>query len=437
VYTRRPAVEIQEPELSGTPLDEGHLSGADAGPPADSRPLADLARLRRLPTLRFGLIGQVLTFAAMVVPIALREGEQIAVLVFTSAIASGAVSTALLGYQFVYPVIRGPRSAATATGLAFGALVTVSLLLLPLTFFEGRLGLPGGTFAATSGLLFTLGLYAMTATQLVRRGDEHGLGVVRMLYGVGVLGLTTAASLWPVGPLGLTIANAVAYVVPAVRYLKLRQPEHLRLPMPRHARMRLVRASLRRSVQPTFSTLANGWAFFLPGIAIPGLGIAAQPWAIVARIAGGFSTVLTTIVSPPLEARMAKAVRDRERAQYGRARRAAVVAGVTASVLAMLTGLSLALYQNWSTAAEWLVPVTLATVLYWTVLLASAPLNRTPNFVGRDTARLVWDVARAALVTAAFFATSGIARLMVIGVVLTVFGILLIPLTRYRASAQS
>ena len=34
---------------------------------------------------------------------------QVAELVFTSAIASGLFGSALLGYQFVYPVIRGPH----------------------------------------------------------------------------------------------------------------------------------------------------------------------------------------------------------------------------------------------------------------------------------------------------------------------------------------
>jgi hypothetical protein len=427
-------VAIEETVRTGVPSEETALSLRSSGGIGTR---TWLTAIHRLPSVRLGLVGQVLTFAAMIVPILFRQGEQIALLVFTSTIATAAVSTALLGYQFIYPVIRGPRSAATVTGLALTTLALFSVLILPLTVVEGPLGLPAGSFVASAGLLFTMGLYAMTVTRLVRKSDTHALGMVRLLYGVAVLVLTVVASVWPVGSLGLTVANALAYVVPVARYLK---PGSRRSNGIRHSRTgqgRLVRASLRRSVRPTFSTLANGWAFFLPGLALPGLGAAAQPWAIVARICGGFSTLLTTIVSPPLEARMARAVRDRERGGYARARRSALLAGVAASTLAMVTGLALALYQNWATAAQWLGPVALATVLYWTVLLASAPLNRTPNFVGRDAARLVWDSARAALVTVAFLTTDGITRLMVIGIVLTVFGILLLPLTRYRVTTTA
>ena len=405
----------------------------DPGPPG-GRPTL----LRRLPALQFGLAGQVLTFLAMVVPILLHAGEQVAVLVFTSAIASGLVGSALLGYQFVYPVIRGPHGAAAATRLAFAGLTGLSLLLLPLTLTEPALGLPRGAFAAASALLFTMGLNGMALTQLVRDGDARGIGVLRLSYGVAMLGLTVAASLWSPSPLGLTLATAVAYLVPAVhswgRRRSRRTPGR---PLPREARRRLDRAVLRRAVHPTFSSLATGWAFFLPGIALPGLGVAAQPWAIITRICGGFTTVLQTLVAPPLEARMAKAVRDRDRAAFARARRLALTAGALTSLAAMATGLALAVYENAGSASEWFVPVTTAMLLFFGLLLATAPINRTANFVGRDVARLVWDAVRALLVTGVFLCTDGVTRLVAMGVVLTVFGLLLLPLTRYRSTVRS
>lgn len=426
-----------DPETSAAAV----VAGIDTEPVTSSAAVGLRERLvsvGRMPHLRLGLSGQVMTFAAMVVPIALREGRQVTALVFTSAIATAAVSTALLGYQFVYPVIRGPRTAAVATRLAFTALTISSLLLLPLTVLENRIDLPRGTFAATAVLLFTMGLYGITVTQLVRAGDTRGIGLVRFRYGAGMLLFTTLASVWTISPLGLTVATVLANLIPAGCHLLRRDRRAQPAPrLSRAGRSRLVRACLRRSMPPTLSTLANGWAFFLPGISLPGLGVAEQPWAIVARICGGFSTVLTTIISPPLEARMAWAVRMRQARVFARVRRSALLAGGAASVLAMTTGLALALYENWSTSARWTWPVVAATVLYWTVLLASAPINRTPNFVGRDGARLVWDGARAGLITVAFLATDGIARLMIMGVALTVFGVLLLPLSRYRTPVQS
>jgi hypothetical protein len=393
--------------------------------------------LRHASTLRFGLIGQALTFVAMLVPILMREGHQIAILVFTSAIASALVSTALLGYQLVYPVIRGPRAAAVATRLSITALTMTSLLIVPFTLVEDQLGFPAGTFAAAAAMLFTMGLYLLTVTQLVRADDTSGIGLVRLLYGVTLLVLTGVVSVWHGSDLGLTLASAAAYVVPTLYVATRRRATGPESPqLTRAARRRLRRAILRRSSRPTFSTLADGWAFFLPGIALPGLGIAQNPWAIVTRICGGFSTVLLTIVAPPLEARLAKAVRDRDGADYWQARRVALAVGAAFSVTALCTGLALAVYVERDSLGSWMGPVALAGALYFVVLLTMQPINRTPSFVGRHGARLVWDIARAALVTVAFLMTDGIERLIAIGAVLSVFGLLLIPLSRYRTTTQ-
>jgi hypothetical protein len=105
------------------------------------------------------------------------------------------------------------------------------------------------------------------------------------------------------------------------------------------------------------------------------------------------------------------------------------------SLTALGTGLALAVYADLGGAGRWLGPVAVAGVLYFGVLLTVQPINRTPNFVGRHGARLVWDIARASLVTVAFLTTDGITRMMAIGVVLSVFGLLLIPLSRYRTAA--
>jgi len=244
--------------------------------------------------------------------------------------------------------------------------------------------------------------------------------------------LTLIASFWSTSPLGLTVATAVAYLAPAVHVAARRRGRRETSPrLSRSARRRLTRAVLRRSVHPTFSSLATGWAFFLPGIAIPGLGVAAQPWAIVTRICGGFSTVLQQIVAPPLEARMARAVRERDPQAFGRARRTALLAGAALAAAAVVTGLALAVYQNAGSASEWLVPVAVATLLFFGMLLATHPINRAPNFVGRNGARLIWDAVRATLVTVVFLCTDGVTRLTAIGIVLTVFGLLLLPLSRY------
>ncbi len=406
--------------------------------PADADRRFRPAVFRRLAHLRLGLLGQVLTFAAMVIPIVLREGEQVYVLVFTSAVAIALVAPGLLGYQFVYPVVRGTAMARVATGVAVTSLSAVSLLVLPGTLVEQSLDLPAGTFAVAALLLFSQGLYNIVITQLVRHGDIDGIGLARLVYGGVLLVLTVVASVWRLTPLGLSLAVALAYLVTVVQLRVRRGSAGSRdvRPPSRH-RLRLARAYVRRSVHPTLSSLANGWVFFLPGIALPGLGVATEPWAIVTRICGGFATLLQTILGPPQEARMARAVRERDPIGFERSRRSALLVGAAVSVFAMLAGLGLALYEDWGSVEEWWLPTSVATVLFWGVLLAGTPINRVPNFVGRDAVRLLWDGARAVLVTIVFVVTDGVARLVVTGAVLTLFGLVLIPMSRYRSVSDA
>jgi hypothetical protein len=396
-------------------------------------PAADLSLLRRLAFLQVGLAGQGLTFAAMLVPIVLRQSEQVYVLVFASAVTVLLTNAALLAYPFLFPVVRGPRMARVATVWSLVTLVAVSVAVLPLTLLEPGLGLPEGTFAASAVLTATLGLYDLALTRLVRVEDTTGIGLARLYYGCLVLALVTAASVWPVaGPLTLTLASGLAYTVTA-GLLALRRT-HWAAPtrrLPRASRRRLRRAYWARSARPAVASLAGGWTMFLPGLVLPGLGSAAEPWAIVCRICGGFATVLIILVAPPLEGRLSRAIRDRDRDTFVAARRHGLLVSTALTVLAIVTGLLLAVYAT-DADGEWLVPIAVASVLLWGSVLVGTTINRLPNFLGRDSARLAWDAGRAVLVTAAYLATEGVTRLIVIGALLTTTGLLLLPMSRWR-----
>jgi cytochrome c biogenesis protein CcdA len=177
----------------------------------------------------------------------------------------------------------------------------------------------------------------------------------------------------------------------------------------------------------------GGWTGFLPGLALPGLGSAAAPWAVVTRICGGFATVLSTIVAPPLEARLSRAIRGRDREAFASARRTALLSGAGLAGVAVVTGLALGVYTTGFRAAEeWFLPLLLATALFWGSTLVSLSVSPLPNFLGRDGVRLAWDAGRAVLMTAAWLTTDGVTRLIVMGVVLAVSTVCLVPLTRYR-----
>jgi hypothetical protein len=388
----------------------------------------------RLFGMRHGLAGQVLTFSAMLIPILLQQAEQVLVLVFASAISTLVGNAALLAYPFLYPVIRGPRMARTATVWSVVALSVVSAALLPLGVLESPLGLPRGTFGAAAALTFGLGVYSVVVTRLVRAGDQVGLGLARLYYGVGALLSATITSLLPLGPLGLSLGTSLASVAAAAIIAGTREERVRSLPaMSRAARRRLRRAYLSRTARPALASLANGWTVFLPGLSLAGLGAAAAPWAVISRICGGFATVLLQVLGPPLEAQMSRAVRDRDRATFTHAWRNAVLMGVATALFAVPTGIGLAVYaSDAATVDEWLVPLSIASALFWGSLLATSVINRLPNYLGRHTARLVWDVGRAALVTAAFLAIDGVARLVVMGAVLAVSSVVLLPMSRWR-----
>jgi hypothetical protein len=407
----------------------------DAARPSTNAPgrAAVLARLLRpLSFLRWGLAGQLLTLVAMLVPILLREADQVAWLVVASAIATLLTNPAVLAHPFIYPVLRGPGAVRAANRASLVSLVVVCLLLLTVTPLEPHLGLPRGLFAATTLMLLGGGSFAMALSALVRAGDTRWIGIARFGYGVLLLALTLLAGLRPLGALSLVVASGLAYLLAAA--LVASRPGARPAPGPRAAvPARLVRAYLRRSLRPTTATIASSWALFLPSLALPGLGAAAGPWGVVTRIGGGFSTLLITLVTPPLEGRMSAAVRERDGIGFARAQRTALLLGTATGFVAVGAGLVLALYVEGNDRfSGWLLPISVAAVLTWVPLLALTPVNRTPNFLARDGARLAWDSARAVLMTGAFLATDGVTRLVVLGAVLTVSGVVFLPLTRYR-----
>ncbi|MGY2127002.1 hypothetical protein [Blastococcus sp. SYSU DS0617] len=382
--------------------------------------------------LRLGLAGQVLTFAAMVVPILGRVTDQVLVLVFASSVALLLVNAGMLAFPFVYPVVRGPRLARVATVWSLVVLYCVSAAVAALSPLDGRLGLPAGTFASAAAVTAAWGTFSVMNTRLVRVGDDTGIGLARLYYGALVLTTAVAATVADPGPLALTLGQALSYLLAAA--LLLGRRTHHGPPLRRSTRAgrrRLRRAWFARVAQPTAASLAGGWTAVIPGLVVPGLGTAAEPWAVVSRICGGFATVMIALIAPPLEARLGRAVRDRDRAAWDTGRRTALALGLGLAGCGVVGGLALALYAA-DDAAEWFAPVAVATVLFWGSLLAGTLLNRLPNFLGRDGQRLWWDLGRAAAVTAAFLLVDGQEGLVAMGVVLAASAWFLLPMTRWN-----
>jgi hypothetical protein len=404
-------------------------------PPVERSP----TRLGSVRTLRWGLVGQVLTFLAMVVPIALQETGQVIVLALASSVAGLLVNISTLAYGYVFPVIRGRRLAATATVVSAATLTGTALLVLAGGTLENRFDLPTGSAAATAALLWSQGLYTMLTAALIRRHDTGGLGITRVAYGVVVLVATLLVSLLPVGPLGLVLATSLAYLLTVVLLGATGRPLLHLADVPRaHLLRRLGRAHVRRAVRPTLSGAAAGWAYLFSGLSLVGLGVYGAPWAVVNRICGGYGTLLQTVLSPPVEAQLSRAVRDQDVPALLKARRSGLLLGTGVAVLAVGSSLVLALYSvGLDDADRWFLPVLAATLLFWAPQLITTPINRLANFLGRHRSRLVWDAVRAVAITAAFLATEGITRLLVMGAVIALSGALLLPISRPVTTRQT
>ena len=390
------------------------------------------ALLTTLMAVRLGLAGQILTFGAMIVPIVLQENEQLIVLVLVSALVGLLVNATTLAYGFVLPVIRSRHLAALATVLSAVTLTACSLALLPLTLLEDRWGLASGTFLGAAGLLWAQGVYTMLVAALVRTNDPQGLGLARVVYGAVLLVSVVLACTIQSGPLGLVVATAASYALTTL-VLELRRPTlpRLRDLAARTGRRRLARAYVRHVVAPTASGVVSGWVLLLSALTLPGLGVYAAPWAVVNRICGGFGTLLQTVLSPPVEARLSQAFRDDDAPELVRARRTGLRQGTGMAAIAVVVSLLLALYSTGGRDADrWLLPIAVATLLFWGPQLAVTPLNRVLNFARHHGTRLVWETARAGSLTAAFLVTEGVTRLVVMGVVIAVASGAMVPLTR-------
>lgn len=387
--------------------------------------------------MHLGIAGQCLTLAAMVVPILLRETEQVLVLVFASAVAGLLVNPGMLAFQFVFPVVRGPRMLRVATGTSLLSLGVVSAAVLTLTPLEPLLDVPRGTFSAVAAITAAWGCYSIVGTRLVRAGDVTGIGLSRLYYGVAALTASLVASLVELGPLALSYGTGISYLAAALALAPRRSHRNPALPSTGAAgRRRLRRAYLARAGRPALASLANGWTTLVPGLVLPGLGAAGEPWAIVCRICGGFATVLMALVAPPLAIRQSRAVRLRQAAEYATARRTGLQVGAAAAVVGVASGLALALYSTDATVgAAWFPTIAVAAVLYWGSLLAGTLVDRLPNFLGRDTARLFWDAGRAAVLTLVFFLVDGTLGLITMGVAMALSSLLLLPMTRWQRTA--
>ena len=257
--------------------------------------------------MRLAIIGQGLSFAAMIVPIVLGRFDALALIVLSSSISVVVYGWLSFSFPALYPVARGPRAALVSLIASHWPVLIGSAALV-----VGGLSVPDRDqsviLLASFAMLAGLTLYNIAMSEAVRTSDIVRINRIRLSYGAGNFMLTVAASLFWSDERALVAASAAAFLIASM-------PELARDVL--RVRDRLDAISVKEVVayngQNAAAAVGRGFstlAFQAGNLALGGLGGAAAAWAVVLRIAGGFSTVGQQVAAPAFEMRFAAALRE-------------------------------------------------------------------------------------------------------------------------------
>lgn len=287
------------------------------------------------------LAAQGLNFAAMLLPILLGRFEQVAFLVIVSAAGGIAAHTGTLAFGSVYPALRrsGRRRSISIGASVAGLLLTVATFAIAAVvvgLFDRDIGRLLGWSAA---LCAANGMYIVATGLLIRDAAMGRFGVLRTVYACVNLVFTVVATFVWHDVVALAVAATAAFVVSAASSLDRARARALADGLRRFRRPRELGAYAREHAPATMSNLAAGIAYQSSALLTGLLGPFAGAWAVIIRITGGFATIGTQVVGPPLEMRFAAAVREGRFADARRTTSAALVWGlllslVTAGVIA-------------------------------------------------------------------------------------------------------
>ncbi|MDK8891660.1 hypothetical protein QQA05_09675 [Corynebacterium macclintockiae] len=377
----------------------------------------------------WSLVGQGLNFAAMLLPVVLKSGDQLAFLMLP--LSAAAILRELVSAAFHVRYLTVPtEERRIAVGVASFGLTSFSVLTVAtaggVAFFSSVVGLVIFSIAI---LTYSIGFYFVAVTILIAEKNIKDYGRGRLIFGIVNFGSTFAA-IWAFDfVFGLVVANALTNFMLAV-WMIAKSSVGLQDVFFRSWSYGVSAQGLRylassRSV--VVSTLIANLGVQIQGLLTPLMGDYKELWAIVVRLSGGFGTLGQQILAPTFEMHATESVRNgSEEHSQSWARRAQAGGVVFGLIVATLLAIALVfLYPELIAEETWLVWVCAA---YCWLLLSSSLTLKIPYILGHDRSMLIWTLLRLGL-TIPLFLFHGSALLIVLVAVQAVVSIYLVFIT--------
>ncbi|MCU1473162.1 hypothetical protein [Amnibacterium sp.] len=373
------------------------------------------------------LVAQLLTLAALIVPVGFGLTSALPTVVLAAAIAS------ILGYPATLgAVVRVPPMGSGAAGRVVLRRSVAALLVTTGAVTAGGL-LAFSRTAALADLLLQVamvllgqGLFFLAQARSIAALDFASVARVRLLYGVGSVVLTVVACVVLRSPIALSAAAALAMTVAALCGLAARLPASTEVATAVPERLgRTLRDGLAVGCSLGFGNVATQ----APALVLPMLGPLAPAWSLITRLGNGFLTVGGNIVGPAVAIRFSRALQRTDaadlRSAFGLAVRLSLALGAAAVVV--LAGAATVEWR--AVVAEPIGPWALAVgvVGFWGTQVALAPIgNLLPMVPGGARYRIAYDVTRVIVFLAPIAVVRDPALLLVIGAAGAVLNLLFV-----------
>lgn len=340
-------------------------------------------------------IGQGLNFIAMLLPVFLQRGDQLAYLLVPLSIAIVAHKVGFLCFHVKYlAVSRDEEAIATATSF-LGLVATTAIVfacsaaLLPWSSYWAVVGFSAGL------LVFSHGLYFMAVTILIAENKLAEYGTGRLLYGVVNIILTSLVVCLLPSRGGLVLAALALTLLVGLWMLSKADNKILGFVASHYRRAVGAegRAFARSCVPLVGSTFVAEMGFQINGFFTPLMGQLQELWAIVVRVTGGFATVGSQVLAPVFETKVSEALRASNLSDAHMWVKRSQMAGL---VFAAATGLFQCgiLYYFYGSEFGWVILASGG--IYAAAFLSSTVPGKMPFLMQRDKIIFVWSVIRVA-----------------------------------------
>ncbi|MBV7295950.1 hypothetical protein KRX51_08515 [Corynebacterium sp. TAE3-ERU12] len=345
-----------------------------------------------------GIISQVATFGAMLIPMALGRMDQVGFVVVVSAIASISARICGLAFPGIYPVLSdadapGAVTATVRTTLCAAAIATVGAGVL-IVRDSAFVDIVVWSIAMSVAMVF----YEIVNSMFVRRAQYKLYARVRLIYGLTSLVSVAAISMVTDWKEALAATGVLSYVVGWLVGVSVMRARVLRSwnetpVVETFSYIRTHKTAIVSSAIDIFGSQVSSLSVSTVGVT-SGAGIV---WSGLQRIAGGVMTTFGMLVAPGLDMNLARAVRSGTREDVSRTVRTSValsggLAAVAAIVTVPATIIVLSISKDFS--VEW--SFILAMVCHCFAIFSLAAIYKFLLLMGAVQYMAYWCVLRAA-----------------------------------------